>query len=136
MVYLLIFLFLTSLPTIAQKDKFAFIFEAGHDNRSLSIVTFEKNIYSARLLKYSLYYSSLEASWQPIEFFKPEVKVQSWFRPEKINSFNPFFVRYDVNFNFLIKNIEFGYQHYCFHSIDRIWLNDATDNFFVRIKIK
>jgi|GEM_PF-5953902 len=126
---------LLPLTLSGQNNKFSFILEAGHESRSTSFITFEDNVFGARLFKYSLFYSMLQASWKPVKFFKPEVKVQTWFKPDRINSFNPYFIRYDVDFNIMIKNIEFGYRHYCFHTIDRILYNDGADNFFVRIKI-
>lgn len=134
-ILLVLFFVLATRNTSAQWNKFSFVIETGHESRSLSLVSFENNIHRARFVKYDLFYSTLEAGWTPVKFFKPEVKVQTWFRPEKINVFDPYFVRYDINFNFFIKNFEFGYRHYCFHSVDRIWLNEGSDNFFIRIKI-
>ncbi len=134
-ILLVLFFVLATRNTSAQWNKFSFVIETGHESRSTSFITFEDNVFGARLFKYSLFYSMLQASWKPVKFFKPEVKVQTWFKPDRINSFNPYFIRYDVDFNIMIKNIEFGYRHYCFHTIDRILYNDGADNFFVRIKI-
>lgn len=126
---LLLILLLYPIQNICSQIKTGGSLELGYEDRLVRLKDDKAKDYATSLLRENEFAKiKISASYKNLSLY---TDVKTYFKYEKIYSYNPLQVEYCIGTTYKIKWVELGYEHLCSHTIKFYLLEEAYDRFSI-----